>query len=111
MRSAGWVAAPSGRTPGGVVGHQLHLPSSWTAAGRSTGRTMSASSAAAIAIPTPNWRTLIMSLNANGTAAAIITAAAPVATAAVRRRPCASAARASPDSTKCSRVRASSSTS
>ena len=80
-------ASGAGRGAAGGAGRRGGPPASpaehATAAGSSTGRTIRASSATAIAIPTPNWRTLIRSLKANGSAAATITAAAPVAMAAV----------------------------
>ena len=80
-RSAGWGAVRSATS---CAAEQLH------GGGEQHGRTISASRTTAMASRTPSWRTLIRSLNMNGRAAAIITAAAPVATAAVRRSPNAS---------------------
>src|SRR5688572_32841468 len=101
----GGGTSPFSETPcRGFVGHHARRPSSWTAAGSSTGRTNRASSRMEMARPTVSRR-LNRPLIANGTIAATITTAAPVAAPAVSRRPCASASCERPLRTNSSRVR------
>ncbi len=97
--------------PSGPGAHQFHGPSSRITAGTSSTRTMLASIATAIAMPTPMDLIVTSSASTNAKKTLTMTSAAPVITRAVRTTPSTTEATLSPVRRHASWIRERSSTS